>query len=275
MDRRKFGVSRALLPPSEQARLEAYRLRDSGLGTDDLGTDPSMVARFYAFTYWLHEVYFRVRSSGVHHLPSQGAAVLVGNHGGVLPYDALMLVTDVFRRTDPPRLVHYMVDHFVYRLPFLGVLFRQLGQIPGSRRNFDGLVEDGHLVGVFPEGAQALNKPPQDRYRLGKFSPGHVELAARHGVPVVPFALAGAEEQMTVVANLRPVAKLLRFPFFPITTTLGLPKPVRYQIVYGEPMTIERAVLYSSEVRRSELARVQGAVAQLLREALRLRGEHA
>jgi 1-acyl-sn-glycerol-3-phosphate acyltransferase len=153
-----------------------------------------------------------------------------------------------------------------------------MGQMPGTRRNFDGLVEEGHLVGIFPEGAEALGKPVSKRYELYPFSHGHAELAARHDVPVIPFGLVGAEEQITMVADIKPLARALRLPYFPVTKTfpllgpLGLlPKPVRYFIHYGEPIEIDRGVLRSIEVREREVARVRDAVADLIHEGLQAR----
>ena len=46
--------------------------------------------------------------------------MVVATHSGVLPFDGMMIATDVFRHADPPRLVRYMVDYFVYQVPFLG-----------------------------------------------------------------------------------------------------------------------------------------------------------
>lgn len=276
--RRRMNWVRPLLPQREWARVEAYVLDDAGFGTDSFGTEPDMLGMAYALGYWLHRYYFRVVSAGHDHIPKRGGAVVVGNHSGVLPYDGIMLGTDVFRYTDPPRLVRYMVDYFVYQVPFLGTFFRSMGQMPGTRRNFDGLIEEGHLVGIFPEGAEALGKPAERRYELLPFSPGHVELAARHRVPVVPFGLVGAEEQMTMVADLKPLARALRLPYFPVTTTfpwlgpLGLlPKPVRYFIHYGKPIEIDPAVLRSIETRDHEVGRVRDAVADLIHEGLTAR----
>jgi 1-acyl-sn-glycerol-3-phosphate acyltransferase len=248
------------------------------LGTDVFGTRRELLGFAYAIGYWLHRFYFRVVSAGHEHIPKSGGGVVVGNHSGVLPFDGMMLAADVFRYTEPPRLVRYMVDYFVYQLPFVGAFMRGMGQMPGTRRNFDGLVEEGHLVGIFPEGAEALGKKAEHAYELLPFSHGHVELAARHHVPVVPFGLVGAEEQQTMVADLRPLARALRLPYFPITTTfpwlgpLGLlPRPSRYYIHYGPPMRIDPDALRSIEVRRHEVERVQDAVAELVRDGLAAR----
>lgn len=83
---------------------------------------------------------------------------------------------------------------------------------------------------------------------------------------------------MTMLADFRPLARALRLPYFPVTTTfpwLGpvglLPKPVRYYIHYGEPIDIDPAVLRSIEVREREVSRVREAVADLVHEGLRMR----
>jgi 1-acyl-sn-glycerol-3-phosphate acyltransferase len=274
----RSDLVRSLLPERERERVAAYLLDDAGTGTDVFGTSADGIGNAYALAYWLHRYYFRVISAGHDNVPLDTAGVVVGNHSGVLPFDAVMVTTDVFRHTDPPRLVRFMVDFFVYRMPFIGTLFRSLGQVPGTRRNFDGLIQEGHLVGIFPEGADALGKPAEDRYELFPFSHGHVELAARHGVPVIPFGVVGAEEQQTVITNLEPLARALNLPFMPVTRTfpwLGpaglLPKPVRYFIHYGEPLIIDPAVLASIDVRAREVERVREAVREQIHVGLEAR----
>lgn len=271
-------VVKALLPARERARVEAYLLHDCGHGTDIFGAAPGQLPVAYALAYYLHRHYFRVVSAGHDNIPKRGAGVVVGNHSGVLPFDAMMMSTDVFRHSDPPRLMRYMVDYFVYEVPFLNVWFRSLGQVPGTRRNFDGLIEEGHLVGIFPEGAKALGKPAAERYQLLPFSHGHVELAARHGIPVVPFGVVGAEEQQTMIANIKPLAQAFHLPFVPITRTfplLGpvglLPKPSRYYIHYGSPIEVDPDALTSLSVRAREAERVQEAVAEQIQVGLKQR----
>lgn len=282
MVRPNMELVRTLLPDQEWDRVEAYTIRDLGLGTDAFGTQPKTLGVAYALGYWLHRYYFRVVSEGHDNIPETGPGVVVGNHSGVLPFDAIMMSADVFRYTEPPRLVRYMVDYFVYQIPFLGTFFRSVGQISGTRRNFDGLIREGHLVGIFPEGAAGLGKLAEKKYELLEFSHGHVELAARHGAPVIPFGLVGAEEQQTMVADIKPLARALRMPYFPVTTTfpwfgpLGLlPKPVRYFIRYGEPIHIDPDALTSIEVREREVQRVRDAVAEQIRLGQHTRKAHA
>jgi len=48
-----------------------------------------LLLRFF-FRSW-----FRVEVSGIENIPSEGAALLVANHAGVLPFDGLMLSVGV------------------------------------------------------------------------------------------------------------------------------------------------------------------------------------
>lgn len=84
-----------------------------------------------------------------------------------------------------------------------------------------------------------------------------------------------------MVTDLRPLARALRLPYFPITTTfpwlgpLGLlPRPSRYFIHYGPPLHIDPDALRSIDVRRREVERVQDAVAELLRHGQEVRRQH-
>ena len=281
---RRLELARPLLPPREWARVEAYVLDDAGFGTDSFGTDSNMLGFGYALGYWLHKHYFRVVSSGHDHLPKRGAAVVAGNHSGVLPFDAVMIATDVFRYTDPPRLMRYMVDYFVYRVPFLGVFFRSMGQMPGTRAELRRAHRKrGTSIGIFPEGAEASGEDRrQRRYELYPFNPGHVELAARHGVPVVPFGLVGAEEQIRHgCSNFEPLAhESLRLPYFPIThhvPVAGSGRAAAQACALFHHITASRSTSIprcspASRLREREVARVRDAVARAARRRTARRG---
>ena len=49
--------------------------------------------------------------------------------------------------------------------------------------------------------------------------------------------MVGAEEQAPALVDLKPLAKLLGFPAFPLTPTgLPLPLPTKYRIYFGDPL---------------------------------------
>lgn len=224
-------AARALLPRDQHRRLEELRFADAGHGFDRLGMSRESVIRSVAGTRLLYESWFRVASRGIEHVPGEGPAILAANHSGTLPFDGMMLWADVLRRADPPRILRLVADTFVSRVPFVHTLFSRNGVIAGHRATVDGVLGAGELVGIFPEGVPGIAKPRSQRYRLQEFRVGHAELAIRHGAPIVPVAIVGAEEQWPELARIE------RFhpfgaPYLPILAT-PLPLPVKYRIRYG------------------------------------------
>jgi 1-acyl-sn-glycerol-3-phosphate acyltransferase len=262
-------VAQARLPEAERARLDRLRYADAGHGYDAFGMHPDVVAFGEALVAPLYDHYFRVRSRGHAHIPETGAAVLAGNHSGAIPTDAMMVWLDVLRNTEPPRVARSVADHFVPMIPFIGTLFARGGMVGGSRGNARTLLEAGELLTIFPEGVPGISKHFRDRYVLQDWRVGHAELAIRHRAPVVPFAVVGAEEQMPQVGRI-PIP-LFGAPFVPITLT-PVPLPVRYHILYGEP--IPTHLDYRPEhaddpgAVREAAARVKSAVAGLITQGL-------
>ena len=123
------------------------------------------------------------------------------------------------------------------------MFYARVGQVIGTRENFADLLDEGQLVLVFPEGIEGIRKTIAQRYRLQRFRVGFVEQALRSRAPIVPMAVIGSDDQTPILYDLKPLARWLGLPVAPITPTfpwlgpLGLlPYPVRYRIVYGEPL---------------------------------------
>lgn len=234
----------ALLPESERRRLAALdHLADGDVPYDRFGFSPSAARTAFPLFLALYRFYFRVSSSGHEHLAPEGPAILAANHAGLLPFDGAMTVVDVLRHTDPPRLARAVVDRWAGELPFVNVFLARVGQVVGTRENFADLLDDGQLVLVFPEGMAGARKTITERYRLQRFHTGFVEQALRTRAPIVPVAIIGSDDQTPILFDIRPLARWLGLPAAPITPTfpwlgpLGLlPYPVRYRIVYGEPL---------------------------------------
>ena len=140
---------------------------------------PAFIALGQAISDPLYRRYFRVISQGHEHLPASGPAVVAGNHSGNIPLDGMMIWADVLRKTQPPRVVRAIADHFVPSLPWVGTLFARGGMIGGSRGNVRAALENGDLLLIFPEGVPGIIKPWKDRYQLRPFRVGHAELAIR------------------------------------------------------------------------------------------------
>ncbi len=263
-----WRIAERLLPAAEHERLAQLAFRDEGHGYDAFGLHPAHVALGLAITAPFYDSWFRVISRGIEHVPVRGAAILASNHAGTLPLDAMMIWTDVLRRTTPPRVLRPVADHFVPSIPWVGTLFTRGGMVGGSRGNARALLEAGNLLLVFPEGVPGIGKPYSQRYQLQEWRVGHVELAVRHGVPVVPVGVVGSEEQMPQVGRI-PLPRALGVPYLPIALT-PVPLPVRYHIHYGAPIRFDLRTDQADDpaVLTEAAAQVKAAVQDLLREGL-------
>jgi len=171
------------------------------------------------YRYWL-----RAEWEGLEHVPLDGGALLVANHGGAIPSDAPVIMHGV--ETELLRPVYGLAENLFRQLPVVGTLWSRAGGVPAHPDNAYRLLhDDRQLVLVFPEGTKGTGKLVKERYRLRRFGRGgFVEIAMRAGVPVVPIAVIGNEEAMPILWKSERVAKLLGLPYFPITAN---------QFVYG------------------------------------------
>jgi 1-acyl-sn-glycerol-3-phosphate acyltransferase len=220
-------------------RTRALVVHNNEFGFDPFGMSRASVATAIRFVRWIYRYYFRAECIGIENLPAHGRVVLVSNHSGQLPFDALVIGAACFLEPPQPRLVRAMVEFFVPTVPFASYLFARWGQITGTPENCRRLLAADEAVLVFPEGARGISKPFSKRYQLADFGSGFMRLALEAGAPIVPIAVIGAEEQAPAI-NLKPLAKLFGTPAFPIVPyppfVAAVPLPVKYRVYFGEPM---------------------------------------
>lgn len=112
------------------------------------------------------------------------------------------------------RLVRYMAKEELFKIPLLSSFIRRLGAFPVSRGKGDvgaiktalKLLEEGHIVGIFPEGTRLKHK----KGKTIKAKPGAALLAQKSGAPILPVAICG---------RYRPFSKI--------------------KIVFGKPFTLD------------------------------------
>ncbi len=213
---------------------------------DDFGFDADLTEHvLLPMIRPLFERWWRVEQAGLDNVPSRGPVVLVANHSGTLPFDALMMKLGIFEATG--RHCRLLAADLAFRLPFIGQLARKSGSSLACNEDATRLLEAGEALGVFPEGFKGIGKPFRERYRLQRFGRGgFVEVALATGTPILPVAIVGAEEIYPMVADLKPLARLFGFPYFPVTPTFPLlgplgavPLPTKWTIEYGEPIRTE------------------------------------
>jgi 1-acyl-sn-glycerol-3-phosphate acyltransferase len=226
--------------------LEFLRRRLTGdYETDEFGFDPDLADHaLLPLLRPLFHRWFRVEVQGAEHVPTDGGALVVANHSGTVPVDALMTMVALHDEHPGRRRLRLLGADLVFEMPFIGSLSRKMGSTLACNEDAERLLTDGELVGVFPEGFKGIGKPFRERYTLQRFGRGgFVTAALRTGVPIVPCAIVGAEETYPMIGNAKTAARLLGLPYFPITPTfpllgpLGLvPLPSKWLIAFGEPI---------------------------------------
>jgi 1-acyl-sn-glycerol-3-phosphate acyltransferase len=212
---------------------------------DEFGFDPDLTdSVFHPVLRLLYRDWFRTEVSGVANLPDKGSALVVGNHSGTVALDALMLGAAVHEETPRRRHLRLLGADLVFRMPVVSELARKSGSTVACNPDAERLMRSGELVGVFPEGFKGVGKTYVNRYKLQRFGRGgFVSAALRTGTPIVPAAIVGAEEIYPMLADIKPLARLLKLPYFPVTPTfpwlgpLGMvPLPSKWLIEFCEPI---------------------------------------
>jgi len=222
-------------------------LRSRAEEVDEFGLDRSFEARLRPVLDFLYRRYFRIQTEGIENVPSEGRAVVVGNHSGSIPIDGLMLRAAL--RLDHPsgRDLRWLAEDFLFYLPFAGVFMNRAGAVRACQENAERLLSRDNLIGVFPEGVQGIRKLFRDRYRLQRFGRGgYIRLCLRTRAPLIPCAIIGGEEASPLLYRFDALADLLRIPYLPVTPTfpalgaLGLvPAPTKWRIKFGEPIAFD------------------------------------
>lgn len=243
---------------------------------DPFGLDPEFRRQALPAVEWLYRRYWRVSVEGLEHVPGSGRVLIVGNHSGGVPFDAMMLAAALELEHPQKRVLRFLYDRFVDALPPVARAYTRLGAVPASVDNGIALLRRNAAVGIFPEGVEGIGKSMLRRYQLQKFRTGFVRMSVATRAPIVPVVIVGAEETYPVIGRWRPqglLKSLLDVPFVPITPLfpllgpLGvLPLPTRWHIRFAEPISLHEGLRSQTLTRRkaSELAEVLRKRMQIL-----------
>ena len=236
IDQRRGSVSGSATAddtPNELAQrvaaiAEFVRKRMSGDYTvDEFGFDPHLnAAIFLPLLRVFFKSWFRVEVSGIENLPDTGAALIVANHAGVLPFDGLMTSVAVHDEHPAHRDLRLLAADMVFDMPVFGQAARKAGHTMACTADAHRLLAAGELTAVFPEGYKGLGKPFRDRYKLQRFGRGgFVAAALRAKAPIVPCSIVGSEEIYPMIADVKLLARLFGLPYFPVTPLFPLAGP--------------------------------------------------
>ncbi|MEU6085119.1 lysophospholipid acyltransferase family protein [Streptomyces sp. NPDC047108] len=223
---------------------------------DDFGYDEELTDQvLMSLLRPLYDKYFRVEVKGVENIPDAGGALIVANHSGTLPMDGLMLQVAVHDNHPAGRHLRLLAADLVFMLPVVNELARKAGHTLACAEDAQRLLERGEVVGVMPEGFKGIGKPFSERYKLQRFGRGgFVSTALQARVPIVPCSIVGAEEIYPMIGNAKTLARVLGFPYFPITPTFpwlgplgAVPLPTKWTIQFGEPIQTDGYPLEAAE----------------------------
>ncbi len=129
---------------------------------------------------------YRLRPSGLEHIPETGPVLLIANHVSYI--DGLVL------HTVCKRPVRFVIDEGIYNVPAVKYWMEYCRGIPinttraGVTRALDEVsqaLKDGDVVCIFPEGRLSYTG------KMARFRLGLEWILQRDPVPVVPIALKG------------------------------------------------------------------------------------
>lgn len=255
-----------------EERIAALQRHYRERGGDQLGLDIGSYRAVGPLFGFLHRAYFRTEVHGIERLP-EGRVIIVANHSGQLPLDAVILGCSLFFDAAQPRVIRAMIDRWAASLPYVSTFFTRLGSVVGARDIARRLLEQDEALLVFPEGVKGISKPFTQRYQLQEFGTGFMRIALETGAPILPVAVIGAEEQYVSLGNSKLLADLLHIPACPIIPQMmlpfgQLPLPTKYRLFFGEPLRFDARGLENESIVAENVYLVQKAVQNLLNTGL-------
>lgn len=248
---------------------------------DQYGFNCDTVLRTEIFFRFLYEEYFQVKIVGIENIPSNGRAILIGNHSGVLPVDAFMIYTALLNKHPDPRRIRFLVHKWLLSSPGAGDIIRGVGGVPATYKTAKEMLEQDELVFFYPEGSRGTGKPFSMRYRLNDFDPGFIKAAIETQSPIIPITTVGGDEIFPLLGNLKPIAHLMGAPYWPVTPTYpwlpfsvsSLALPVKLLIKIDKPIYLDYPPdKCHDRPLRKELARLtQYKVQRRLNQLLKIR----
>lgn len=150
---------------------------------------------------WATKAFFAGEFSGQEHLPQEGPYIVTANH--------LSLVDPVFVTLGVGQLVRFLaLDDLFEQSRVIEEMIYYFGSIPISRdrpplgalQHALDVLDDGEILGVYPEGARAAHWGERTIRR------GAAWLSLATGAPIIPCAVTGTE------ATLSPAEPRVRVP---------------------------------------------------------------
>ena len=179
---------------------------------------PEFLMRFIAWI--LIQTVYKVKTVNAAVIPEQGAGVLVCNHVSYM--DAIVIMAC------SPRPIRFVMDHRIFKIPFLSWIFRTAKAIPIAPAKEDPWImekayvdiaqalHEGELLCIFPEGKLTSTGD------MNEFKGGIRKILDRSPVPVYPMALRGLWGSIFSRDKSNPFERAFRrYPFSKLELVVG------------------------------------------------------
>lgn len=150
-----------------------------------------------------------MKVEGLDNLPRQGACIIASNHLSNIDVFPMQLAL--------PRPLFFMGKAELFKNPFMGWVFRQLGGFPVQRGVSDQwalaharkVLDKGLILAMFPEGTRSRIRG------LSVAKTGAARLALEKNLPIVPFAHYGSDKIFSGFPHRGHIHLIVSPPIFP------------------------------------------------------------
>ncbi|MHB8896434.1 MAG: lysophospholipid acyltransferase family protein [Candidatus Geothermincolia bacterium] len=218
---------------------------------------------FYEFARMLvgplADWHYHINVEGGDNVPEEGAALIVSNHRSLL--DPMVVGFSI------NRFVNFAAASYSFKMPVVKQLYSLAGAFPlsiyggdESDKNIDRartLLDNGELVGIFPEGVQSFFNPHRVT-KIATFKTGFAKLALEAKVPIIPCTVIAHEERelpkvpgfmVKAYVNLPNAKEGIRFISYKgVTCRVGL--PIDLSPFFDEPYTKALIDRIAGRIRR-------------------------
>ena len=185
--------------------------------------------------------YARFKISGTENIPTDGAAIICGNHRSYFDIAAVSLAV-----AKTGRAVRFLGKKEVFDAPVIGPLAAALGGIrvergTGSDEPLRAATESlvaGDLVALMPQGTIPRGRAFFDPVLKGRW--GAAKLAAQTKAPVIPIGIWGTEKVWPRNAKLPNITNVTSPP--DVIIVVGAPVPLSYTDADADTAAIMAAI---------------------------------
>ncbi|XP_043277930.1 transmembrane protein 68 isoform X2 [Venturia canescens] len=220
--------------------LYIYRLHRANLrrayGTDWKNAARSLVAAVWDAHGWIFHGY---EISGLENIPQDQAVLFVYYHGAI-PIDVYYFISKVFLTTN--KLVHTVVDRFLFKIPGWAIISNVLKTIPGTVQTCSVILKEGNFLAISPGGVYEAQFGDCYYRLMWKKRLGFAKVAQDAKVCIIPIFTKNLREAFRTVSWGRRIWLRLyavtRFPLVPIYGGF----PVKLKTYVGKPIPYDGAL---------------------------------